>query len=241
MFSSGVSTNSGSLYPDRSILQKQLEPECSDNYLESSYESPVLKEKVSLWSQAYEDIPRLSNLIIRTETIYKKDSTGSLAGDSQTTENVVDKLLEHFNHNQTFTSGICNLAQQRLVHEVRDAISKKKGYSDGEGNNSYVFSACEQFTAVESDAKTFKFVQEQLYQIVPVGSNTDRIPYMKVKTIVSGKVGDLSNRNIEKLAFRVTYTKEYENKEEARKADYLGTWAAGLSDRHSYINAQNQA
>lgn len=237
----GISRSSGSIYPDKSILQRQLNPEeYVENYKESDFESSVLNGRITLWSKSYLDVPRLTKLIINNVPLYDtqvqiEEAVSEIEDSADKTQEIFDEMLLHFNRDTDFTRGVCNLANQGLALQVKNQMNLKKGISKGEDSIiTHMLTPKEKVTVVDTDEKTFTFVQEQLYEERDL-DDIDKITYLKAKTIVSGKISDLSQKKFEKLDFKVAYTKEYQSIEEARKSDYLWTKAGGTKDWHSYI------
>lgn len=221
---------SGSLYPDKSILDQQLEP----TNPATTFHSDVLDRKVSLWSKAVVDLPRLSTLVVNNKIIYgsNEQSSSALEDSSDKVQQIFDEILLHSERDPLIASSLCQLTEQSLALDSLKEIAVKKGIILGETHS---LAAKKKVSVLDISENTFKLVQEQLYE-TRLMQDPDIKSYFKAKIMVSGNKQDLAARRTAKLDLRVAYTKEYPLFDRAKKANYFGTRAAGYSDTDSYTD-----
>lgn len=235
-----INTSSGSVYPAKEILEKQLSPYSNKEnaYLESSVHSNILNADTTIWSDGANDLSRLGILQVNGKEIYctKKEN---LKGADELRTDAYDNILQATGQDMISTSLIINILQQGVLLDViRENITPSKNLMDDEGLMKCSQMARGKISVIQADKHRFEVIQEVFMRKSSIDDPEDMslTSFYKVKVIVSGDVAALKSHDVAKLDFRAMYTKEYKTELEAKKANYFGIKAAGWSHCTTYID-----
>lgn len=260
-----INRGSGSLFPDKKILDEQLNPQKHtkpERYKEIAVHSEMLGKDVSLYSGTVNDLPRQGTFIANDKVIYdnssemyyegwhntedintseitsKNISKNTSKDTSEKVENLFDEIVMHSGteHAEGVAVGYANLEQQAFPQAViKEVLSAKGMYKEGELTD-YTISTKRKVSVVNTDEKKATAqYAQETLYAVSHMQDIEKQSFFKVKAVVSGKAKDLAQRNISELDFTVAYTKEYPTLEAAEKSNYFGTRAAMSIGSKSYL------
>lgn len=224
------SRDSGSYYPSTEVLVSRL--------ARKEEMSRIQDRGVLLPTDTYNDLGRLGSLTINQHVIYNK--LNPIAGNT-THERVgnIFKGMEASLQSIEFTMRMSNLLHQDVAGEVLGGICKKKGISDPQRSfSSHAVTAKEKVNIINTDGKTFTLIHEEMVELKSIEDleyDIHRPTYFKVKTIVTGTVGQLLHNEGNQLHIEAAYTKEHSTLKEAQNDNYFGTAVGGFRNTESYL------
>jgi len=234
-----INTDSGSLFPDNSLVESQLNP---PDKLDRGVSTDYVRGGIApLWDKAYVDLTRLGTLDVNGEPIYKNSGIPSETEDtaSKTTyvfEKVADKL-----DSSALAVKAAHLFEQDLGGGALKMVANEKGISTGDEDayvmdSSHTMTAKRTYSALNTDDSKFTLIHEQLIEVRPM-EDIERVSYFKVKTVVNGRTAALETKDSSDMSTSIAYTKEYTTMKAVLKADYWGTRAGFWNGNKTYIKA----
>jgi len=230
----------------KSSLVYQLYPEKKvKDYRVVTINSRVLRKPVEIWYDAGKDLGRVGKILLNGRTVLDSRLDWRPSSDE-----VFDKILHEVDNDEKLAKNISQLFSFGLISQIQEELLEKKGLksikteklASGETKRrptyTHTFADQEEIFEFKTKGHGFKLVEEVLYMKVPKeeGKKRKENPtFFKQKVIITGKLSDLRNRDVENLKCKSVYTREYPTAEKARRADYSGTWLGTFGERESLI------
>lgn len=224
------SMDSGSYYPSTDVLVSRFD--------KKEAMSAIQDRGVQLPTDTYNDLDRLGSLTINKQIIY--DPSNPITGQTkhETVGNVF-KAMETSLHSIEYAMRMSNLLQQGVRLGSLEGICQKKGITNSETNvSTHTVSAKQKASVIEADGHSFKLIHEEMVELKSMDDLTNDIhrpTYFKVKTIVTGTVGQLLNKEGDQMHIEAAYTKEHSTLNGALNDDYFGTAVGGFRNTESYL------
>lgn len=240
--SSTINRNSGSIYPQQSLIQDQIDPQGTKMWISSQLDGGF----APLPSKAYVDLTRYGTLNINGSVVYSPKCPINPGEGIQSADHVF-RQMETKLDSTALAMRASSLMQQDTGGEVLKLISIQKGISkpqkiihDGQeldsSESTHGVIERDRVILLNTDKSSFKLVMESLVEQRSMSDPEGDLTYFKVKTTVEGPKRALENKDGDKLSIKAAYTAESPTKEGALQDDYLGT-RAGFWDSESYLKA----
>ena len=236
-----INGDSGSIYPDPSLLQTQIDPTGPKVWFASQLPSGG---QASVSNGAYADIERYGTLKINDSVVYSPTAPIQPNGGVKAADHVFRQMETRLDSTSLAARAV-SLMDQNTGGEVLKLITFKKEISWLEkgihkGNevvntiSSHSVHEKERLILLNTDKSSFKLVMESLVEKRSLTDPEGDLSYFKVKTTIEGSKQALETKKSDKLSIKAAYTAEVSTKTAALQDDYSGT-RAGMFDSGSYL------
>ncbi len=239
---SNINRDSGSIYPNLSLLKDQLN---SKGQTIVDTKSPN-GDGAPLPVKTYNDMTRLGSLKVNDVTIYSPNSKIRPPPGMKNADYVFHRMESKLG-STALAIHAANLMQQDTGGGVLKAVALQKGISRKETTNYKEEEIAANFSThsvlererciiLTTDNSSFTLVMESLVEQRALDDPEGDLTYYKLKTTIDGPKLALENKNADKLSIKAAYTAESPTKAAALQDDYSGT-RAGFWDSQSYLKA----
>lgn len=240
--SHSISRDSGSVYPDQSLIKDQLDPIDSKTWFESKLPSGGV---APVSNKAYRDMTRYGTLKINDSIVYSPNVEIRPNQGAQAADHVFREVETRLDSTE-LAARAANLMNQDTGGEVLKLVAFKKrivrlekGIHKGVEVENCISTHSviekKRVIAINTNSSSFTLVMESLVQQTDLEDIESEPTYFKIKTTIDGSKKDLENKNSSKLNIKAAYTAESPTEAGALSDDYSGT-RAGFWDSDSYLH-----
>lgn len=226
-----LTTDSGSFYPNKAILDYQFDQKNqeSQNVNSDGMDYPM-------GAGAYHDLARHKQLIVNGDSIYEDAQFKQLQleeSDDSTAKltNCVFNKMETKLSSTHLALQASHLMRQSLGLSVLDQVARKKGVARGDAENTettHALTAKDKATILNTDSKNFTYIHEELIQKTD-REDLDRSTFFKIKTVVKGPLEALERGKGQEMSMETVYSKERAHLKDAANDSY------SFFNRESYL------